>query len=50
MSKLEKVKKYVESKKEGKLLKLVHDKDQQVRLAAIWPVWARWERTTALTL
>lgn len=35
MSKLEKVKKYVESKKEGKLLKLVHDKDQQVRLAAI---------------
>ena len=35
MSKLEKVKKYVESKKEGKLLKLVHDKDQQVRLATI---------------
>ena len=29
------MKKYVESKKEGKLLKLVHDKDQQVRLAAI---------------
>ena len=35
MSKLEKIEKYVEHQKENKLLKLVHDKDQQVRLAAI---------------
>lgn len=35
MSKLEKIEKYVAGNKESKLLKLVRDKDEQVRLAAI---------------
>ena len=35
MSKLDKVQKYVEKGKEAGLLKLIHDKDKSVRLAAI---------------
>lgn len=35
MSKLAKVEKSIQKKKEGELIKLAHDKDQEVRLAAI---------------
>ena len=35
MSKLEKIEKYVAGHKEAKLVKLVHAKEEQVRLAAI---------------
>ena len=35
MSKLEKIQKYVAKGKESRLLKLTHDKDQEVRMAAI---------------
>lgn len=35
MSKLDKIEKYVQGRKEGKLIHLLRDKDEQVRLAAI---------------